>query len=66
MTFAEFIKAKGTKAFADKMGVRHATARMWITRNHISRQLWPDLLLVYPEVGMSDLLAMEAASASDT
>lgn len=62
MTFAEFIKSKGTRAFAEKIGAEYATVRMWISRNHISRSRWPDLLHLYPELGLSDLLAMEHAS----
>ena len=66
MTFEEFIKSKNTKDFAKSLGVRHATARMWITRNHISRRVWPVILNVYPEIGLNDLLAMEASSLQNS
>lgn len=63
MTFEKFIKSKGAKALAEKLDVEYATVRMWSSRNNISRSRWPDLLHVYPELGLNDLLEMEKASS---
>lgn len=62
MTFNEWVKSKGVEKVAEKLEVRHGTVYSWVSRGVIPRSVWPDILVAFGEVGLSDLLAMEAAS----
>ena len=62
MTFAEWIEAKGPKTLQDVLGEELGTIRVWKHRNIIPRKAWPAILIMMPEVGLNDLLAMEKAA----
>ena len=68
-SFADFIKTQGEQAVADAIPddpngkkIDINAVRVMRTRNYISRRHWPDLLLAVPELGLNDLIAMEAQS----
>ncbi len=58
----DWIKQKGPKALGIVLGERYATIRGWSSRNVIPRDKWPEILQAYPEMGLNDLLSMEAAA----
>lgn len=63
MTFPEFIEKKTPEALCATLGIPSlGTIYSWKSRGWIPRDVWPDLLLAYPEIGMRDLLAMETES----
>lgn len=62
MTFNEWVKSKGVEKVAEKLKVRPGTVYSWVSRGVIPRSVWPDILVAFGEVGLSDLLRMEAAS----
>lgn len=65
MTFAEFIRAKGLKSISSTLNTPENTIYTWVSRRSIPRAVWPELLLAYPELGLNDLLGMEAAGKED-
>lgn len=62
MTFNQWIKSKGVDKIAASLKVTPATIYSWVHRGQIPRSVWPDLVLAFSEVGLNDLLDMEAAS----
>lgn len=60
--FAEFIRAKGVDAISSILAVPVSTIYSWSHRNSIPRDRWPDLMVAFPEIGLRDLLQMEAAN----
>jgi len=65
MTFADFLKKQGYGRVADILGVKEVAVRSMASRNYISKEHWPDLLLAVPELGLSDLRNMETQSKAD-
>lgn len=63
MTFAEFIAQKGVEKLSGALKTPRNTIYSWRHLNLIPRKVWPDLMVALPEVGLSDLLAMEAAAS---
>ena len=61
MTFSEFISRKGAKALALALNCPIGTIYGYSSYGFIPRKRWPDLLLAFPELGLSDLLGMESA-----
>lgn len=62
MTFNEWVKSKGVEKVAEKLNVRPGTVYSWVSRGIIPRKVWPKLVLEFGEVGINDLVEMEAAS----
>lgn len=62
MQARDWIKAKGPQTLAVALEEKYGTIRSWSSRNAIPRDKWPDILKAYPEVGLNDLLAMEATA----
>lgn len=62
MTFHDWIKLKGPQTLALAVGESYGTIRGWSSRNAIPRHIWPVIMIEYPEIGLRDLLNMEAAS----
>lgn len=62
MDFRAWIYQKTPKTLGLVLGRREATIRMWSSRNVIPRDVWPDIMRRVPEIGLTDLLSMEAAS----
>lgn len=60
--FKSWIKSKGGRKLAEKLSVPEDTVYSWSHRNVIPRNVWPDVILAFSEVGLNDLLAMENAS----
>lgn len=58
----DWIKGKGQINLAQTLKENAGTVRMWSSRNVLPRDKWPEILKAYPEVGLNDLLAMEAVS----
>lgn len=65
MTFSDFLKKQGYSKIADILRVKHVAVRSMASRNKISREHWPAILLAVPEIGLTDLISMEAASKSE-
>jgi hypothetical protein len=61
MNFPLFIKEKTPEKLGVVLAVPLSTIYSWVNRGAIPRDRWPDLMLAFPEVGLRDLLAMEAA-----
>lgn len=62
-TFPAFIHAVGPKTLALVLNVSESTIYSYASRGRIPRSKWPDLLAEYMELGMKQLLEMEAADA---
>lgn len=62
MTFAEFIRQKGPRALSVALDCPLGTIYGYSSYGSIPRKRWPDLLVAYPELGLSDLLRMEGIS----
>lgn len=62
MTFAEWIDKKTPETLHIVLGQRIGTIRMWKHRNIIPRDVWPEIMKGFAEVGLNDLLDMERAA----
>ena len=60
--FRDLIESKGARTVQDAAGVARGTVDSWKSRRRIPRDVWPDLLLAFPELGLNDLIRMEGAS----
>lgn len=60
--FKRWIDEKGGVKLAKKLSLPVNTIYSWSHRNVIPRNVWPDIILAYSEVGLNDLLAMERAA----
>lgn len=58
-TFAEWITVMKPQRIADDLNRPVGTIYAWSSENRIPRIVWPDLLLVYPELGLAQLMDME-------
>lgn len=61
--FRGWIKTKTGVELAKKLNVPVDTVYSWAHRNVIPRNVWPDLILAYSEVGLNDLMSMERVSS---
>jgi len=61
-TFKEWLECKGAGKVAETLKLEPNTVYSWAHRNVIPRKVWPDIILAYSEIGLNDLLNMEAAS----
>lgn len=61
MTFSQFIKAKGFETLAVVLSCPLGTIYSYSSKNLVPRHQWPDLLLAFPELGLTDLMRMEIA-----
>ena len=59
--FPAFIGQKGVKTLSLVLNASEDTIYTWRSRRMVPRAHWPELLLAYPELGLRDLLEMEAA-----
>lgn len=59
MDFAYFIAGKGVRALSDAINRPCNTIYGWTHWNYIPRDIWPELLITYPEIGLNDLLTWE-------
>jgi hypothetical protein len=62
VTFNEWIKIRGVDKTASTLSLPAATIYSWMRRGTIPRSAWPDIVLKFAELGINDLLTMEAAS----
>lgn len=61
--FRDFISKKTPAALKRELGVESLnTIYGWSHRNHIPRDVWPDLVEKFPELGNTDLKRMEAVA----
>ncbi len=51
----------GAKVVAEKTTYRRGTVDTWGSREIIPRKAWPDLMIAFPQLGMSDLIGSELA-----
>lgn len=60
-TARDLIKTKlgGPEAVAEVTNKTPGAVRMWIHRQKIPREVWPELLEAYPNLTLRDLRAME-------
>lgn len=59
MDFASYIKRFGTKRLALALNVPPPTVYMWVSRNRVPRERWPDMLVACPDLSVDDLFAMD-------
>lgn len=64
MTFAEFIAETGPRKVANRLGRPINTVYSWSHLNRVPRLVWPEIILGFPEIGLRELMEMEAASKS--
>lgn len=62
MNFRDWIDLKTPQTLHVALGAEVGTIRVWRHRNIVPRNVWPEIMVEFPELGLSDLLAMEAAS----
>jgi len=62
VTFSEWIDLKTPQTLHIVLGKGIGAIRMWKHRGIIAREFWPDIMSAFPEIGLRDLLEMEAAS----
>lgn len=60
--FREWIKVQTADKVAGKLKVDANTVYSWSHRNRIPYRLWPEVVLAFSEISLSDLMAMEKAS----
>lgn len=62
MTFREWIKSVGVDKISETLGFPAATIYSWSRRDDIPQGAWVDIVFKFAEIGLSDLVAMKAAS----
>ena len=62
MTFSDWIDLKTPQTLSVVLKKKEGTIRMWKTRNSIPRDIWPEIMERFAEIGVRDLRDMEAAS----
>lgn len=65
MTFPELITQIGPRRMADGLNKPIGTIYSWSSYGKIPRLVWPDLIRVFPEVGMFELMRMEDEAKSN-
>lgn len=60
--FREWIKDQTADKLAKKLKVDANTVYSWSHRNRIPYRVWPEVVLAFSEISLSDLMAMDAAS----
>jgi len=62
MTFSDWIDRKTPQTLHNVLGVEIGAIRVWRHRRMIPRNIWPEIMREFPEVGIRDLTDMEAAA----
>ena len=62
MTFSDWIDLKTPQTLSVVLKKKEGTIRMWKTRNSIPRDIWPEIMERFAEIGVRDLRDMESAS----
>jgi hypothetical protein len=63
ITVDAILAVKGVNHFADSIGVRPGTVRVWKTRRCIPRRYWPEIVKAHPELTLDKLMEAERAGA---
>jgi hypothetical protein len=50
------------EAVAQKLGIKAGTVAAWKSRNRIPRQVWPEVMDIFPDLTLDDLKATERAA----
>lgn len=50
----------GTAKFAEPLGAKPATVRMWNLRGKFPRAVWPEIVEAFPDITLDHLKAVEA------
>ncbi|WP_366108359.1 carph-isopro domain-containing protein [uncultured Brevundimonas sp.] len=53
----------GNAAVAQATGYSAGAVALWRHRNRLPRSAWPEIMLAYPKVRLSDLMAIEKWSS---
>lgn len=61
MDFRDWIDLKTPQTLSVVLGHEVGAIRVWRHRRIIPRNVWPEIMVKFPETGLSDLLKMEAA-----
>lgn len=62
MNFKTWIDQKTPKTLGVVLHQELGTIRVWRHRNIIPRNVWPEIMVKFPEVGLSDLMEWEEAA----
>lgn len=62
MTFNEWIRSKKVPEMAAALDVAEGTIYSWVSRGTVPRNVWPTICIAYAELGLNDLVKMEAES----
>ncbi len=62
MNFKTWIDQKTPETLNVVLGEKVGTIRVWRHRNVIPRNVWPEIMVKFPEVGLSDLMDWEEAA----
>jgi len=60
MDFRDWIDLKTPQTLSVVLGVEVGAIRVWRHRRIIPRNVWPEIMERFPEVGLRDLTDMEA------
>lgn len=64
MNFRDWIDQKTPQTLHLVLGHEIGAIRVWRHRRIIPRNVWPDIMTKFPEVGLRDLMDMESASGA--
>ena len=62
MDFRDWIDRKTPQTLSVVLGSEIGAIRVWRHRRLIPRNIWPEIMREFPEVGLRDLLEMEQAA----
>jgi hypothetical protein len=62
ITVDAILAVKGVAPFAESIGVRVGTVRVWKTRQTIPRRYWPEIVKAHPELTLDRLMEAERNS----
>lgn len=65
VTFNEWIRSKRVPDMAAALDVAEGTIYSWVSRGTVPRSVWPTICIAYAELGLNDLIKMEAESKAD-
>lgn len=64
LTIDAILAVKGVASFAQSIGVKTGTVRVWKTRKIIPRRYWPEIVKAHPELTLEKLVEAERNSAA--
>lgn len=65
LTVDAILAVKGVVPFANSIGVKVGTVRVWKTRKAIPRQYWPEIVKAHADLTLEKLIEAERNGARD-